>query len=59
MGLHCLPRPVCPKSLDHYGKFQDLQPKPFRKKDFLLRYIFLINGHVGHNEWALWPSMTL
>ena len=19
LGLHCLPRPICPKTLDHYG----------------------------------------
>ena len=19
LGVHCLPRPVCPKTLDHYG----------------------------------------
>ena len=22
LGLHCLPRPICPKTLDHYGKLQ-------------------------------------
>ena len=21
LGLHCLPRPICPKTVDHYGKF--------------------------------------
>ena len=21
MGLHCLPRPICPKTLDHYGRY--------------------------------------
>ena len=21
LGLHCLPRPVCPKTWDHYGRF--------------------------------------
>ena len=21
LGLHCLPRPNCPKTLDHYGKY--------------------------------------
>ena len=20
LGLHCLPRPICPKTYDHYGK---------------------------------------
>ena len=21
LGLHCLPRPICPKTLDHYGNY--------------------------------------
>ena len=21
-GLHCLPRPICPKTLDHYGMYK-------------------------------------
>ena len=27
LGLHCLPRPVCPKTLDHYGNLLDKHDK--------------------------------
>ena len=25
LGLHCLPRHICPKTLDHYGRINDNQ----------------------------------
>ena len=31
LGLHCLPRPICPKTKDHYSKVQSVKQQNLQK----------------------------
>ena len=44
LGLHCLPRPVCPKTLDHYGKQRTT------KALIRLRRLYLCCSHMAYDK---------
>ena len=54
LGLHCLPRPVCPKTLDHYGKQRTTKALIRLRRllcTFVVRIWHMIS--VGHNTLFL------
>ena len=46
LGLHCLPRPICPKTLDHFGIFIILVSINAMKTDTTISYEKNIDLHI-------------
>ena len=51
LGLHCLPRPICPKTWDHYGKtfyYEEMPQMEQQTVKTLIRgWLFEINDVVS------------